>query len=217
MAGTVLVQQLQAKDLLEDRAENAVAAIRVAAIARAAVITVFITTAKTLTEVMLILAQFDVVTVVSVARILIGVRVIGIEAPAVLTVSLACLEAFAVTVVDRATQHLRAVLARLVVAAATLITIVVRSIVVVTPLLQSQLIAAQPLEITLLKAQLVDPALLFEQALALRKNVLSSLPILAITRRALFLFVSPVALAPVVVAITITAAVPIAIPVAIAI
>jgi hypothetical protein len=69
----------------------------------------------------------------------------------------------------------------------------------------------------LLKTQLVDPTLLFKQALALRKDILSSLPILAITRRAMFLLLSPVTLAPVVVAITTTVAVAIAIPVAIAI
>jgi hypothetical protein len=81
------------------------------------------------------------------------------------------------------------------------------------------LIAAQSIEITLLKTQLIDPTLLFEQALPLRKDVLSSLPILSITRRALFLLLSPVALAPVVVAIAITTtvAVTIAIPIAIAI
>ena len=210
---------MQTQDLLEDRAENAVAAIRVATIARAAVVTVFITAAETLTEVILILVQIDVVTVISVARILIRVSFFRIEAPAVFTVGLTRVETFAVTIVNRALQHLRAVLVRLVVAAATAIAIVVRAVIVVTPLLQSQLILAQALVITLLIAQLVYTTLLFEQTLALRPDVLSSLPVLAITERALLLLLPPVALAPVVVVIAaaIPIAVAIAIPVAVAI
>jgi hypothetical protein len=69
----------------------------------------------------------------------------------------------------------------------------------------------------LLKTQLVKTALLFEQALALRPEVLPSLPIIAITRRTLFLLLSPVALAPVVVVVAIRVAIAIAIPVAVAI
>lgn len=67
----------------------------------------------------------------------------------------------------------------------------------------------------MLEAQLVKTALLFEYSLALLVEVLPSLPVLAITRRALFLFLPPVALAPVIVAITVPVAVAIVVPVAI--
>src|SRR5690349_21698248 len=131
-----LIQRLQIKYLIEDRAENAVAAIRVATVAWAAVVPALITTPESFAEVVLIVAEVDVVSVVSVARILVPVSFLGTEAIAVLPIRLTRVEPFLVTIVDRATQHLRAVLVRLVVRATAIVTIVVRTVVVVTPLFE---------------------------------------------------------------------------------
>lgn len=137
MAVVGLVQKLQAEDLIEDRPQNAVASVRVAAVLRAAVVAVLITTPKTFAEVILIIVQVDVVAVVTIARVLVGVSFFRTEAITVLTVGLSRVETFGVTVIDRAAQHLRAVLARFVVAAAAAVTIVIWTIVVVAPPLQA--------------------------------------------------------------------------------
>ena len=61
-------------------------------------VAVFVTATETFTEVVLVLVQVDVVTVVTIARVLIAVCFFRIEAPTVLPVSLSGLKAFAMAV-----------------------------------------------------------------------------------------------------------------------
>jgi hypothetical protein len=74
------------------------------------------------------------------------------------------------------------------------------------------LIASQLIEVALLVTQLGQASLLFEQALALRENILAPLPFLSITQLALFLFLPPVTIvAPVVVAVAIDSTIVVAV------
>ena len=140
---------------------------------------------------------------------------VSIEAVTILAVGLPGVEALAVTIIDRALQHLRAVPVRFVVASASAIPVVVWPVVAIAPLLQAQLISTQSLEITLLVTQLVQTSLLLEQSLTLIEVVLPTLPILVIALGALLLFEPPIALTREVVVVT--TAIPVTITIAIAV
>ncbi len=83
----------------------------------AAVITVFVTAAETFTEIIVVVFQADIVIIVTVSAVLISVIVLVVIIPAVLTVGESGVKAFLVTVIYRVTQHLRAVLAGVVIIA----------------------------------------------------------------------------------------------------
>lgn len=117
--------------LLKDGAQDTYSAVGVTAILRALVVSVPITPAEALAEVVAILLSINVVAVIAVGRILIGIGVLiaGI-APAVLAVGLPGAKALLVTVVNGLTKKLSPVLVRLVVSAATRVAIVIRRVVV---------------------------------------------------------------------------------------
>src|SRR5688500_16532148 len=104
-----LVQQLEPNDPFEDRSEDAVASIRVTAVLRTAVVTVLVTAPESLTEVILILAQINIVSIVAIACVLIAIRLFGTITITILSIGLAGREPFPITIIDRALQHLRAV------------------------------------------------------------------------------------------------------------
>jgi hypothetical protein len=79
-----------------------------------------------------------------------------IKLPTVLTVRLAGIEPLFVTVVDRVTKHLGAVLARVVHLTASIITIVIDHVVVVLSLLQSKLVLAKSIPVLLLIAKIIS-------------------------------------------------------------
>src|SRR3989442_7498486 len=72
-----LVHELQIQDLLKDGAEDAGGPVGITAVLRAAVVAVFLAAIAALTEVILILAQVDVVAVMTIAAVLIGDGVLG--------------------------------------------------------------------------------------------------------------------------------------------
>ncbi len=160
----------------------------------AAVVAVFVAAVEALTEIVLILAQVHVVTIVTVAAILVAEGVLRIKAPAVFAIRLARAKTFRVTVVDRLTEHVRAVAIGFVVTATAVVAIVVWSIVVVAPTLQTQLVLPQTREVGLLVAQLRAAALLLQNALPLQGVILLTLPFLAILAGTAFLTRAPVAL-----------------------
>src|SRR2546427_13228109 len=76
----------QIKNQVQDIAENAVTAIRVSPILIATVVAILVSATEAFTEIVLILCDIDIVSVVSVAGILIRIAVIGIELPTVLSI-----------------------------------------------------------------------------------------------------------------------------------
>src|SRR5438445_12537615 len=76
----------------------------------ATVVTIFVTAAKALTEVVLILAEIDIVAVVSVTGSLESVAVVRVELPSVLTISQPCAIALFVTGVHGPAAQSRAIL-----------------------------------------------------------------------------------------------------------
>jgi hypothetical protein len=77
---------LQVENLREDRAEYAVAAVLVATVLVAAVIAVLVAALEAFAEIVVVLAQIDVVAGVAISRILIREGILIVELPAVLTI-----------------------------------------------------------------------------------------------------------------------------------
>ena len=115
----------QVENLRKDRAQYAVTAVRIAAVLEAPVVAVFVTAPEAFAEVVVVLAQIDVVAVVTVRRILIREGILVIEVPTILTIRQAGLITLIVAVLDGLPEHLCAVLVRLVILAAAIIAIVV--------------------------------------------------------------------------------------------
>ena len=88
------------------------------------VVAIFITAAETLAKIVVVVVLGYVITIVAVVRVLIGIRVLVVGAPAILPVGLPGKEALLITVVHSAPERIGAVLIRFVVMAATVITIV---------------------------------------------------------------------------------------------
>lgn len=139
---------------------------------RAAVVTVFIATTKSFTEVVLVLCHVDIVTVVPVARIVKGVATLRIKLPSVLLVGLTGAETLFVTIVDRASQQVSSILIDIVRLAVSVVAVIRIAIVVIVKALQSYLILPQPLPIALLKAILVEASLLLQLLLTLNPPAL---------------------------------------------
>ena len=86
----MLVQKLQTKNLPQNRSQNAVATIRIATILVTTVVTILITAAEALAEVVLVVSEVNIVTIVAIAAVLVGESLVRTEAPAILPVRLAC-------------------------------------------------------------------------------------------------------------------------------
>jgi hypothetical protein len=115
-----------------------------------AAIAVFISTAKSLTEVIVVVALVYVVPAIAVVRILISVGVLIARVPTILTVRLTRAKTLLISVVDGLPEQIRAILIRLVVVAAARVPIIRRRVevriavvVVATRVLNAQLLQAQ--------------------------------------------------------------------------
>jgi len=94
-----LVTRLHVEDGSQNGANDCVLAVRIAAIVIAAVVAIFIATTETLAKVIVVFALGHVVTTITVVRVLIGIRVLVAETPAILPVCPSGQEALLITVV----------------------------------------------------------------------------------------------------------------------
>ena len=104
-------------------------------------------------EVVAVLIQINVITIVTVGCILIGVRIFIAEARTILSVGLSGANASLIAVVHSLPEHIGAILIRLVVSTATRVTIVRSRIFVGARVLEIYLVLTQALQILLLKTQ----------------------------------------------------------------
>lgn len=123
---------------------------------------VFVTATETLAEVVLILRQVCVVTVVSVRSILIGPRILEAESPSVLAVGLPGSHTFFIAKVQRTSQLVRTILIDRVVPAAAEIPPAIRRVDELSLALKSESILTQSLPIQLLESVLIVTSLLLE-------------------------------------------------------
>ena len=89
----------------------------------AAPVTILIAATETLAEIVVVLALVYIKATVAVARVLIGIRTLVVGMPPILAVCLSGPVAFRIAIVHSLSEHIRAVLVDLVVAAGTAITI----------------------------------------------------------------------------------------------
>src|SRR5258707_3718846 len=140
--------------------ENAVRAIRVEAVLRAAIVAVIITATKSFAEIVLVLAHVNVISVVTKRRIAKRVAVLRIESPSVFAICLAGTEPFFVACIDCTSQQVSAVLIHIEIPVIAIIAITGIAVIVVSEALQTYLVLAQTLPITLLKSPLIQTSLL---------------------------------------------------------
>lgn len=149
-----LLQRLQPEDAGEDVPQNAVVAVVVGSVLEGAVRAVLISTAETLTEVIVVGAFVAVVTVIPVVSVLVLERVLIAAPIPVLLVSQSHAISLIIAGIDRAIDHVRSVLVDLIVGAAAVIpvgrrAIEVRIVLVVIRTLQSLLLLTLVCEIVL--------------------------------------------------------------------
>lgn len=122
-------------DRTDYRSEDVVTTVIVITVLILAVIAIFITSLKALSEVIIILVKADVIAVVPERGILITVRILRAELPSVLAIRASGIITLFVTTIDRILDHLRAVLTGVVVTAATRVSVIVDKVVVIACLL----------------------------------------------------------------------------------
>jgi len=88
------------------------------------VVAICIAATETLAKVVVVVVLGYIITTIAEVRVLIGIRVFVVVTPAILPVCLSGQEALLITVVHGLAKQICAVLIRLVVAAATVVTIV---------------------------------------------------------------------------------------------
>ena len=93
-----------------------------------AVVAIFITTAEALAEIVVVVVLGDVITIIAVVRVLIGIRALVVGTPAILPVCMSGEEALLITVIHGPAKDIGAVLIRLVVMAAAVVTIIRRRV-----------------------------------------------------------------------------------------
>ena len=125
-------------------------------------VAVVITTAKAFAEVILILGDVYIVSVVPVTGIEKRVAVLRIELPAVLLIRLTGTKAFFITCVNCTPQQVSSILVYVVVIALAIVAIVWNAVIGIDEALKPYLILAETLPITLLKAPLVSAPLLLQ-------------------------------------------------------
>jgi len=122
-------------DRTDNRSEDVVTTVIVVTVLILAVIAIFITSLKALSEVIIVLVKADVIAVVPERGILITVRILRAELPSVLAIRASGIITLFVTTIDRILDHLRAVLTGVVVTAATRVSVIVDKVVVIAGLL----------------------------------------------------------------------------------
>jgi len=177
----------QAKNSAQNVAENLVFTAVVLTILVSAVVTVLVASLKALSEIVTVIIGCDVIAVITEQRFLIGVGILIVELPTVLTVRLTSIESLFVTVVDRVTKHLYSVLARVIHLTTAVITIVIDHVVIVLSLLQSKLVLAKPVPILLLVTQIIPSILTGQFLLAVRLVTIPVLPLAVVLIQSLSL------------------------------
>jgi hypothetical protein len=124
------------EDSSEHVAQEAKHPVRVCAVLILAVVAVFVAATEAFAEVVLVLRQINVVTVVPDAGVLIPETLLIAVPPTILTVRLACTNAFFVTIPHRLPKQICGVLVSLVVSPAAIVAILRRRIAVL-PVLQT--------------------------------------------------------------------------------
>jgi hypothetical protein len=144
----------------------------------AAVVAIFIAAAETLAKVIVVFALGYIITTIAVVRVLIGIRALVVVTPAILPVCLSGQEALLITLVHSLPKQIGAVLIRLVVAAATVVTIV-RSrvevwiiVVIVAVVLEAHLLLTHVIRILLLITVLRHAPLLLKRCCMLLSHTL---------------------------------------------
>jgi hypothetical protein len=162
-----LGERLQAENPRQDCAKDAVLAVRITAILRAAAVAIFITAPEALTEVVVVVVLVYVIARIAVVGVLIGIRVFVVRVPAILPVCPSGIEAFLIAVIDGLPEQIRTVFVGFVVAAATIVTIVrgrvevrIAIVVVIAVIPDAQLLLTHALQILLLKTVLGHALLL---------------------------------------------------------
>jgi hypothetical protein len=158
---------LQVEDCLQDAAYEVEPTVRVCAVPGAAVVPVLIAAPEALAKVVAVLVQIDIVTVITVGRVLIGVGIAVIGAPPVLPVRLARAHTFLVPKVHGLSEHIGPVLIRLVISTTAIVAIAIRRIGETLGVPETQLVLTQSLQILLLKSELRHPPLLLKLLLPL--------------------------------------------------
>jgi hypothetical protein len=92
-------KRLEAEDLRQDDVKHAVGAVRIAAILIPAVVAVFVAPTEALAKVIVVVVPVYVIAVITVVRVLIGIRVSVIGTPAILAVCPSGSEAFLIAVI----------------------------------------------------------------------------------------------------------------------
>jgi hypothetical protein len=116
--------------LRQESVQDARPAVRILTILITAAVAVFIATLEAFAEIIVVVVLGQIVATVAVVRVPIGIRVALVGMPAILPICLSGAEAFLVAVVYSLPEQVCAILIRLVVPAATIVTIT-RSRVVV--------------------------------------------------------------------------------------
>ena len=93
-----------------------------------AVVAIFIATTEALAEVIVIIVLGNVIATIPVVRVLIGIGVLVVGAPPILTIGISGEEALFITVIYGFPKHIRAVLIGFVVAATAVVTIIRRRV-----------------------------------------------------------------------------------------
>src|SRR6266496_2750084 len=88
------------EDALQHVPQEIEHAVRVTTILIATVKAIFITATEAFAEVVLILIQPDIIAIVAIGGVLVGIRILVIEAVAILAVGLSSLYAFSIAVVE---------------------------------------------------------------------------------------------------------------------
>jgi hypothetical protein len=151
-----LAKRLHVEDGPQNGAKDGVLATRITAISIAAVIAIFIAATEALAKVIVVFVLGYIKTIIAIVRVLIGIRALVVGSPVILPVGLSGEEALLITVVHGFSKQISAVLIRLVIAAAAVITIVrsrveVGIIVVIVAIIpQAHLLLAYVLEVLLL-------------------------------------------------------------------
>jgi hypothetical protein len=114
---------LRVKDLLQNVTHQAKHTVRVSTILRAAIVAVLIAAIEAFAEVVAVLIQINVITIVTVGCILICVRIFIAEARTILSVGLSGANALPIAVVHSLPEHIHTILIRPVVSTATRVTI----------------------------------------------------------------------------------------------
>ena len=171
-------------DDVYDRSDNGteygVFTVGIVAVTTSAVITVLVSPAKSLAEIVIVLVHRNIVAVITERRVLIPVRISIVETPSILTVSLPGVEALLIAVPNGVAQHLGTILACVIVVAAAVITIIVVIIVVIPHLAEPFTVTPEPFPVPLLVTKIGISPLFLQLAITLLFDILRVSPLLVI-------------------------------------